>query len=401
MNTTVAIIGGGAAGLAAALEAARAGARVRVYEANDRVGKSILATGNGRCNFSNSDPRAGAYRNVAFVERAFDQADAEGLTTLGLFEGLGLAWREESQGRLYPATNKATTVLDVLRAGLAGWGVQERCGMRVRRFDRAEGRWEIAFEDGSTDRVDAMVIAVGGRIAPSLVPAGHPFATPQATLGPLRTKVDRIKGLNNVRVRCAIELVREGEALAREVGEVLFRDYGVSGIAVFNLSRYAREGDVLRLDLLDGLSDLAPTRLLAERARLVGSLRAPGGSLTALDVTEGLLLPSIARCALKAAQVKPDGAWDDGVAAQAGRALSRFELDVLGIGDARQCQVHRGGLAVEAFDPRTMESRNAKGLFAAGEALDVDAACGGFNLHWAWVSGMLAGRHAAKEGMAR
>lgn len=387
--------------MAAALEAARAGARVCVHEANDRVGKSILATGNGRCNFSNADPSQGAYRNGAFVAEAFGAAEDEGLSVAGLFEGLGLAWREESEGRLYPATNKASTVLDVLRAGLAGWGVEESCGKRAVAVSRRDGGWGVSFEDGTASLADAVVVAAGGKVSASLVCPEHSFESQRAVLGPIRTKTDRIKGLNNIRARCAVRLVSGGEEKAREVGEVLFRDYGVSGIAVFNLSRFANTGDRLSLDLLDGLAESSPGGLLRRRAETVGSLRSPRRALSILDVTEGLLLAPIARCALKAAALDPNAEWGSVEPEDVERALRRFELEVVGIGDAKQCQVRRGGLSVDAFCPKTMESLLTPGLYAAGESLDVDAACGGFNLHWAWISGMLAGRNAAQGGTLR
>lgn len=397
MKTTIAIIGGGAAGLAAALEAARAGARVRVYEANDRVGKSVLATGNGRCNFSNADPFQGDYRNAPFVEEAFRSADSQGLSVLGLFEGLGLAWREESEGRLYPATNKASTVLDVLRAGLAGWGVQEVCVKRAVCLAQDGEGWSVRFEDGSRAFADAVIVAAGGKVSSSLAGSEHPFVAQRAVLGPVKTKTDDIRGLNNIRVRCAVRLLSQGQDRAFEVGEVLFRDYGISGIAVFNLSRFVQKGDFFSLDLLDGLGGVAaaPGELLEHRATAIRDCRSPQSSLSLLDVTEGLLLAPVARCALKASGLDPKAPWGSVSAEAVERALRDFRIEATGAGDAKQCQVHRGGLSVEAFDPATMASRLAPGLYAAGEALDVDAACGGFNLHWAWISGMLAGRNAA------
>lgn len=395
MKTTIAIIGGGAAGLAAALEASRAGARVRVYEANDRVGKSILATGNGRCNFSNADPSRGEYHNASFVEKAFESAERQNLSVLGLFEGLGLAWREESEGRLYPATNKASTVLDVLRAGLAGWGVEEACGKRAVCLAQEGEGWSVRFEDGSRAFADAVVVAAGGKMASSLAGPEHPFADQRAVLGPVRTKTDGIKGLNNIRVRCTARLLSGREELSREAGEVLFRDYGISGIAVFNLSRFAQKGDFVSLDLLDGLAGASSGELLSRRARAIQDCRSPRSSLSVLDVTEGLLLEPVARCALKASGIDPKAPWESVAAESVENALRDFRIEVTGAGDAKQCQVHRGGLSVDSFCPETMASRLAPGLYAAGEALDVDAACGGFNLHWAWISGMLAGRNAA------
>ena len=343
---TIAIIGGGAAGLAAAVAAARGvreaceGAHeardacedgrgdveVVVFEADERVGRSILATGNGRCNFSNAQVEAGLYRNAAFVAAAFEALEArccgqrragafedagegacEGaggrtscraeLTARGyggkaasgsagkaapegagmaapdgangaaspcpedpvhaFFADLGLMWREEGEGRLYPLANKASSVLDVLRAALARAGVVLTCEHRATRIDvpeRPDGRYHVRFADGSVAHARSVIVATGGRTARDLLPGGLPFAEPRAVLGPLRTDTAVVKPLNNIRVRCAATLVApDGLPKASETGEVLFRDYGVSGIAAFNLSRFVEPGDTLLLDLLPQL----------------------------------------------------------------------------------------------------------------------------------------------------
>lgn len=442
---TVAVIGGGASGLVAALEAARAGARVLLFEANDRVGKSILATGNGRCNFSNADPSQADWRNARFVETAL--AAACGGYVAGLrrgvrevegphfvadyFSRLGMLWREESEGRLYPLTNKATTVVDVLRAALAACGVEERCGMRAVAVEPADkganGGFRVRFEDCRTARADAVVIAVGGHIARSLAPESLAFVRQSLVLGPLLADTAPIRGLNNIRVHCAVSLTSPDGALkAREDGEVLFRDYGISGIAVFDLSRHARPGDRAVFDFVPWVRDadfvpfcnrrrnrmdsfLAPAwRAKAEQGESErdgrhagaadGSRGKSGGphARTALEWTSGMLLPQVARCVLKAAGIDPNAPLSREGAADVARALKRFSVEVRGVGDARQCQVTRGGLDVRGFQADTLQARETPGLFAAGEALDVDAKCGGFNLHWAWASGMLAGRNAAE-----
>ena len=483
---TIAIIGGGAAGLAAAVAAARGlreaceGAHeardacedgrgdveVVVFEADERVGRSILATGNGRCNFSNAQVEAGLYRNAAFVAAAFEALEArcggqrraaafedagegacEGaggrtscraeLTARGyggkaasgsagkaalegagmaapdcangaaspcpedpvhaFFADLGLMWREEGEGRLYPLANKASSVLDVLRAALARAGVVLTCEHRATRIDAPErpgGRYHVRFADGSVAHARSVIVATGGRTARDLLPGGLPFAEPRAVLGPLRTDTAVVKPLNNLRVRCAATLVApDGLPKASETGEVLFRDYGVSGIAAFNLSRFAEPGDTLLLDLLPQLDGPACESEL--RARY-GRLGAPTGE----ELLVGMLLPAVARAALKQAGLRPEAPFDPDDASGLARALKAFPLEVRGVGDARQCQVTRGGFAVEAFDPATMEARACPGLHVVGEALDVDAPCGGYNLHWAWASGLLAGAAAAKRPAA-
>lgn len=398
----LAIIGGGAAGLAAAVTAARelrmlgVPGDVAVYEADERVGRSILATGNGRCNFSNARIDAGAYRNAAFVGSALGALTAGSDPVHAFFEDLGLVWREEGEGRLYPLANKATSVLDVLRAAAADFGVREACGRRAVRLDvpdRPGGRFNIRFADGTVGHADAVVLATGGRTVRELLPEGIGFAAARPVLGPLRTATDVVRHLNNLRVRCAVTLAGpDGAPKAREAGELLFRDYGVSGIAVFNLSRFARPGDALLLDLLPQFDARACEQNLRNR-------RARLGAPTGEGLLVGMFVSQVARAVLKQAGLRPDAPFADGDAPALARTLKGFALAVRGVGDARQCQVTRGGFAVAAFDARTLEARELPGLFAAGEALDVDAPCGGYNLHWAWASGMLAGRAAAERLM--
>ena len=417
------VIGGGAAGLTAAVAAARAadgGAlEVVVLEADERAGRSILATGNGRCNFSNAHIDAGAYRNAGFVAEALGELRARGERRAragsgpaaahtdggdddpvrGFFADVGLAWREEAEGRLYPAANKASSVLDVLRAAAADVGVRTLCNRRVVRIDaptHAGERLHLRCADGAVEHADAVVVTVGGRGIDALeLPCGLEKLPTEPTLGPLRTENALTKRLNNLRVRCTATLEdAQGRCKARERGEVLFRDYGVSGIAVFNLSRFARPGDAVCLNLLEGASLVEARELLSERrARLATLAR----ELTYERLLCGLVLPQLAEELARCAGLRPsDRATDEGADALAG-ALVRLPLAVRGPGDARQCQVRRGGLAVEGFDARSLRAHALPGLYAAGEALDVDGPCGGYNLHWAWASGLLAGESAARS----
>ncbi|MBX9035468.1 NAD(P)/FAD-dependent oxidoreductase [Gordonibacter massiliensis (ex Traore et al. 2017)] len=439
----LAIIGGGAAGLAAAVAAARDAAGdmdVVVYEADERVGRSILATGNGRCNFSNARVDAGVYRNATFVaealgalaedmvesgvegfpETADDASPADtagGASSTGtvghrvladadpsvdpvhaFFADLGLVWREEGEGRLYPLANKASSVLDVLRSAMADFGAVEACERRAVRLDvpeRPGGRFHIRFADGAVEHADAVVLATGGRTARELLPAGIPVSGTRPVLGPLRTATDVVKHLNNIRVRGAVSLAGpDGRVKACEAGEILFRDYGVSGIAVFNLSRFAEAGDRLLIDLLPQVpEDGCAGFLHARRKRST----ADGRPLSREAFLRGMLLPAVARAVLREAGLAPEAPLAKRDVAPLAAALKAFPLEVRGIGDERQCQVRRGGADVAAFDPRTLEACAVPGLYVVGEALDVDAPCGGYNLHWAWASGILAGRSAARR----
>lgn len=430
METTLAIIGGGAAGLAAAVAAgerldrmrrAEGGRRARevertritVYEADDRVGRTILATGNGRCNFSNAHIDASLYRNASFVDNvllAFElranaevpaqrtPATAQRNGVLGFFADHGLLWREEGEGRLYPLANKASVVLDVLRAAVAHAGVEERCGARVERVElpRAAGKpFTLRMADGAFERADAVIVACGGRVARTMLSDAFAYAAPQPVLGPLATDAHFARQLDNIRVKAALELWRGDACVHREEGEVLFRKYGVSGVCVFNMSRLARPGDELAIDFLPAVpADEAAAFLSARRKRLASHA---DGALTCGDFLRGMVLPQVAHVLLERAGLREEDACDRATACALAPLLKGFRLTVEGIGDARQCQVQRGGFAPAAFDVRTLAAHDAPGLHVVGEALDVDAPCGGYNLHWAWASGLLAGWSAADE----
>lgn len=434
----IAVVGGGAAGLAAAVAAAeacaRAGSRatVAVYEADERVGRSILATGNGRCNFSNACPDPALYRNAAHVAAALaafeERACAERAAVLrtagepvaagasavaagaswpaaangvqAFFADRGLCWREESEGRLYPLPNKATAVLDVLRAAAAAAGVQERCGTAVAAIEpvrRPDGPLTLRLADGRLARADAVIAAVGGAVGAHLLPDGVPLRPVEPTLGPLATDPRHTRPLDNIRVRGALELWRAGERVGREAGEVMFRKYGVSGIAAFNLSRLAQPGDELAVDFVPAVpADDAPEFLMA-RARCLEAVL--GAAPTCEDVLRGVVLAPVAHELLGAAGLGEGAPLDERAARALAAVLKGLRLEVRGLGDVRQCQVHRGGVAVDAVDPRTGACRAVPGLYVVGEALDVDAPCGGYNLHWAWASGLLAGWSAAEAAL--
>lgn len=420
---TLAIIGGGAAGLACAVaatdEAARLGVRVRVviYEADERVGRSILATGNGRCNFSNTSIDPKLYRNAKFVEAVLGNLEARvrgrepsrrarfaagsGTAVLDFFADLGLVWREEDEGRLYPQANKASVVLDVLRAATDAADVEVRCNARVERVEPPRGLgkpFTLRMDDGAFERASAVVVACGGRIARSMLSCELAFRDTRPVLGPLATDVRYVRQLDNIRVRGALELWRADELVSREEGEVMFRKYGVSGIAAFNLSRHAKAGDKLAVDFLPRIAEEdVPAHFEDRRRRLAARF---GEDLTCGAFLRGLLLPQVAHVLLESIGASDDDVLDDGLAEGLARCVKRFLLDVQGPGDVRQCQVSRGGLDVAGFDVRTLETHVTSGLYAAGEALDVDAPCGGYNLHWAWASGLLSGR-CAVEALGR
>lgn len=370
------ILGGGAAGLAAALAASESGAEVTVCERDDRVAKKILRTGNGRCNFTNMHIEAGAYNKPGFVAPVLSRLGAGELRAF--FESLGLYSYADEAGRVYPLSDAAASVADVLRLECGRRGVRFVCGFEAARVARG---YTVTARDGRTLSADALIAATGGgtKICGELGLKMVPFSP---VLCPLKTDLEHIKGLSGIRVDCSAALLREGREVARETGELLFRDYGVSGIMVFDLSRFSRRGDILSLNMLPTMTEGEVFELLNKRQRELGWRRDE-------DYLTGLFHSRLGPSLLRRAGGR-----------EAGRLCSvirDFRLTVLGCGDVKQAQVTRGGLDTAEFEPITLRARRFPGLYACGEALDIDGRCGGFNLHWAFASGLTAGREAARN----
>lgn len=375
-SAQVVIIGGGAAGLAAAAAAAGLGADTVILEQNDRVGKKLLRTGNGRCNLTNMNLSPDGYNHPEFTAPLLEKIGPERL--LAWFSDLGLWTAPDEEGRVYPCSGAAASVLDVLRLACEKRGVTTRTGFAVSSVSRGKRGFRIEGPEGEIVHAGCVIVAAGGgtRLAESL---GHSVTPFVPVLCPLRTDTSAIRGLSGVRVRCRGTLLdRAGLAVASEEGELLFRDYGVSGVMAFDLSRYLPQGKTLSLDL-------APERSFAElRDEL--SVRAADGYAPAEYFT-GAFRRGVAEALLRyAGSVKP---------AALARAIKDFRLEVRGAAETGQAQVTRGGVKVKEFDPLTLRSSRVPGLYVVGEALDIDGRCGGYNLHWAFVSGLAAGTHAA------
>lgn len=399
-QSRVLIIGGGAAGLTAAVAAARLGASVTLLEGGARVGQKILASGNGRCNLTNLSAAPEAYNHPYFVSPALDAYPCE--RVCAFFGEMGLLTRADDEGRVYPATNAAGSVLDVLRMECAHLGVDVRCGFEVVRVVEVPGGggFEVTSEDGGTLRAEAVVVTTGGGCE-LLGNLGHELVERVPVLGPLKTDAAPIRGLSGVRVKCAATLLggvgddgTGGNAIATERGELLFRDYGVSGIMIFDLSRYLEAGCVISIDFFPDVTQPELESMISQRCDELAWR-------TAETFFAGMLHDRVARAVLRAAGVSGDTPVADVPQARLVALLKDFRLRVLGLADAGQAQVTRGGAAVAEFVPDTMASRRVDGLFAAGEVLDIDGRSGGFNLHWAWASGIVAGESAARAAMTR
>lgn len=427
MAHRIAIIGGGASGLICAARMAYLARKrgmqpeIVVFEKDGKVGRPILRSGNGRCNLTNASIDMSLYHNASFAEAVFVAAEracdderslmgaAHGRGNGGtrvppvdeiFFANRGLLFREESEGRVYPYPNKASVVLDVLLRALRAGDVKTEVGACVEKLvarpsdawgdGDAGHRFALHLEDSRVEHFDRVVVAVGGEVAELLlaeIPEERLARTPEVPLlCPLAVNSKAMKKLDNIRVKCVATLERSGEPVATERGEVLFRKYGVSGIAIFNLSRWAAPGDTLSLDLAPDTDEGDLVALMAERA--ASYEMAFGKRPTNSQALEGMLLSMVGDEVLRAAGIEPEGAFAD--AASVVRAVKRFAMSVTGTAETDKAQVHRGGIDPGSIDAETLEVKAVPGLYVTGEALDVDGPCGGYNLHFAWMSGLLA-----------
>ena len=412
----VCVLGAGAAGLAAAIASAEAGASTVALERGLSCGQKILATGNGRCNLSNRDLDFSRYNDPAFVAEAAGARFGEDVVSL--MEGSGLIVAEED-GRLYPLSRQAASVRDVLLARARRAGALLAPGREVTRVERCgQGlrvRYALACGEGGTARersiyARCVVVALGGGTPlPALLGRGlglearpwEPVLCPIACSG-----AGRLLGeLDGRRVHVSALLVRGGSEVAREAGEVIFRPYGVTGIVAFDLSRRCRPNDALVLDLAPGHSatELRRAAGAAGQARGRGPAREAGRATQAAAARlHGFLDPVIASALAREAASGLAGTPTEEAVLERALALAKgLALSVEGPAEPKRAQVSRGGLVLAQFSPRTLACRSVPGLFAAGESLDVDADCGGFNLAWAWKSGMVAGAAAAERALSR
>ena len=379
MRYDVAVIGGGASGCATAILCARQGMNVLVIEGADRVLKKVLATGNGRCNYTSSMLSSEAY-NTPFVADALAEFGYE--DAVDFFHSLGMLTTLDN-GRGYPYSRQAQTVLFALRNGMEVAGVRVVTGEKVTRIDKGF----CIVTDTHTYESECVVLATGSNATTGIMshdlvaPFGHKSSICTPSLTYLRCDKRYVAGLGGLRVKASAWVDTHRGRAVRE-GELLFKNDAISGIMVFELSSYfARRvttSDIVHIDLAPDM----------DRDSLFAFLV----SVDSDNITRlmGLLPKQLAILVDK---------LSGGDTARAVDIIKDYRVPVTGIGDIKNAQVVSGGLATEAFDSRSMQSRLVPGLYAVGEVLDVDGECGGYNLHWAWASAHMASRDiGAKYG---
>ena len=421
MRRTVGIVGGGAAGLMAAVTAARQGAEVTILEGNDRVGKKILSTGNGKCNLGNRRLDPGEYYTeqpecLAHCLERFGTED-----TIAFFQGIGLMLKEKN-GSLYPACEQASAVLDVLRYELAALGVEVIAGCKVRQILPGQKGGQtlkkkepfppgqiMVKEEGRNFCFDRVVIACGGKAAPKTgsdgsgfrlaEQLGHSLFPTVPALTALRCAEPYFKAVSGVRADALVRVWNGGKCIAGERGELQLTDYGISGIPVFQLSRQVNY--ILREQKeVEVTVDFLPDYGQEEYERLQAGRKLLLNDRTVEEFFTGMLHKKLMLQFVKMAGLKPGEPAEEADRDSMERVYGlcrEWRLHVNGHNSYDNAQVCAGGVPLDQVT-QDLESRRAPGVFFAGEILDVDGKCGGYNLQWAWCSGYLAGKAAAGAG---
>ena len=397
----IGIIGAGASGMAAAIEAAQnPEVQVVLMERQARVGKKLSATGNGRCNLTNLHACDGGFHgdDSGFSSYALKQYDVD--STLAWFRNMGLYTVAEDSGRVYPYSDQASSVVDVLRFALEKENIQLLTGFEVTKVRKIDSGFRVDSGE-ATVFCDRLIIACGGLAGTKLGGSmfgyrflrgfGHTCTKLRPTLVQLKSDWSGCASLKGVRANCHAAIYHNGVLHSESTGELQLTEHGVSGPVIFEISRDACQGGGEWVCRLDFLPEMDAERLLAELVRRKET------SWNAEELLTGIIHNRLGRVLTQWAGIK--ATWkiadlNDEELDAVCKTVKCLEVTLTEPMGMDAAQVTAGGIVTAEFDPMTMESRLIPGLYACGEVLDVDGDCGGYNLQWAWSSGRLAGSMA-------
>lgn len=383
----VAVIGGGASGIMAAIFAARCGKNVCILEKNPRIGKKILATGNGRSNFTNINAKAQDYNSefVGFCLERFSPKEV-----IAFFEEIGMLSRQEAEGRVYPLSGQATAVLDVLRLELSRLSVKIITEFDVQKIEKTGDSFVILSKDQKIE-TKKVIVATGGMASPKSGSDGKGYELLKAfghhttKLVPSLVQLKCGKSVGGVRAYGKVT-TQSGRC---DIGEIQFNNYGISGIPVFGIAKYVKKGEPIFLDLLPDYTEDEVIKILKNRQKQ-----------TMETYLIGILNKALGQFLLKECGISPLSKMSDTLKDEEiikiAKKIKSWRFDVTGTMPWDNAQVTSGGIELSEINPETMESRLVKNLYVTGELLDVDGPCGGYNLQWAWASGSVAGSEAAR-----
>ena len=402
----IVIIGGGASGLVAAITAAQKGKNVLLLEKNNICGKKILVTGNGRCNYFNEEQNIAHYRsdNKEKLEKIITKSNTD--KVLDFFTELGIEPKIKN-GYYYPFSNQATSIQNALISELKNLKVEVKYNIDVQKIIKEDNCFKI-ITDKETFFAEKIILATGSKASPKTgsdgigykicKELGHKIIKPLPALVQLRGNEKYFKDWNGIRADVLIELYENNKKIAEEIGEIQLTDYGISGICVMNLSgRVARglnknKNEKVKINFLHGLNIYTK----AECYDFINKRNNLLTNRTVIELLEGVLNYKLINVLLKKSNINNKKTWNDLTQKEKEILISNIvelEIYILDINSFDKSQVCSGGIPLNEININTMESNIINGLYIIGELLDVDGDCGGYNLTWAWLSGIIAGEN--------
>ena len=405
MKTEIAVIGGGASGMMAAITARKSGKEVVILERKDRILKKVLITGNGRCNITNVNANISNYfgKNISSVENILNSFNPQ--DTMDFFNGLGIICNEENRGKVYPLSGQASSVVDALRFEAERLGIKIETEFYVRKIEKEGFKFKIYSEDRKKIEAGRVIIAAGGQSYPELgsngsgfelaKELGHSVTKLSPSIVQLKTEKHQVKGLQGIKTDVAVTAYGDNKKICTYDGELLFTDYGISGNVVFNISFVMPlyKNVEFEIDFMEKFDYNELYEMLKERKKIMSHL-------TMENYFNGMINKKLGQFLSKVSGIeklsKPVKDLNDSEIRKLCTVLKKYRIKILDTTGFKNAQVTAGGVSLDEVNSETLESKIVKGLYFSGEVLDVYGECGGFNLQWAWASGYIAGKNAAK-----
>ena len=405
MKTEIAVIGGGASGLMAAITAKKSGKEVVILERKDRILKKVLITGNGRCNITNVNANISNYfgKNISSVENILNRFTPQ--DTMDFFNGLGIVCNEENRGKVYPLSGQASSVVDALRFEAEKLGIKIETEFYVRKIEKDGFKFKIYSEERKKIEAGRVIIATGGQSYPELgsngsgfelaKELGHSVTKLSPSIVQLKTEKNQVKGLQGIKTDVAVTAYGDNKKICTYDGELLFTDYGISGNVVFNISFVMPlyKNVEFEIDFMEKFDYNELYEMLKERKKIMSHL-------TMENYFNGMINKKLGQFLSKVSGIeklsKPVKDLSDSDIRKLCTVLKKYRIKILDTTGFKNAQVTAGGVSLDEVNTETLESKIVKGLYFSGEVLDVYGECGGFNLQWAWASGHIAGENAAK-----
>jgi predicted Rossmann fold flavoprotein len=404
----VLVIGGGAAGIIAAITAKDNNCNVAILEKNDRIAKKILITGNGRCNISNSCIDFSRYHsnNIDFFNTVLNTFNLK--NTIDFFESLGLPLIKLDDEKIFPMSLQASSVVDILKLSLEDRSIPIYTNSKVMNIKKINNYFEV-YTDNLKYKCKKIIIACGGKSAPNTGSDGSGFKLAELlghtiiptfpALVQLKSNYTRLKALSGVKFDGFASIYIDNIFIKKEFGEILFTDYGLSGPPILQISRIASEG-ILKNQTVTIKLDIIPSYSLENLKEFLENHWGLFSYRSVYTSFIGIINKKIIPILLKEANIqnihKPcyELTWKEKNNIYS--LLKSWEFEIYDTNSFKNSQVTSGGVNTKEICNTTLESKIIKNLYFAGEILDVDGDCGGFNLQWAWSSGFIAGKNASK-----